>query len=80
MKLTIILKSIVKWTFRLALLGLFLAFLLVFVAYWRSTNDCDRLTTAGGDRMKAIVYCDYGTPDVLKLKTSPSLFRATIKC
>jgi hypothetical protein len=32
----------------------------LFVAYWRSTNDCDQLTAAQGDKMKAIVYCDYG--------------------
>jgi NADPH:quinone reductase-like Zn-dependent oxidoreductase len=60
-------KVILKWTFRLALLGLFVAFLLVFIAYWRSTNDCEQCTAAQGDTMKAIVYCEYGSPDVLKL-------------
>jgi NADPH:quinone reductase-like Zn-dependent oxidoreductase len=66
-----ILKGILKWTFRLALLALFVAFLLVFIAYWRSTNDCEQLTAAQGDTMKAIVYCDYGAPDVLKLMDIP---------
>jgi NADPH:quinone reductase-like Zn-dependent oxidoreductase len=53
-------KRILKWIFRIVLVLLLLAFLFVFVAYWRSTNDCDRLGAAQGDKMKAIVYCDYG--------------------
>lgn len=63
-----LLKRILKWTVGAIALVLFLAFLAIFVAYWRSTNDCDRITAAQGDLMKAIVYCDYGTPDVLKLE------------
>jgi NADPH:quinone reductase-like Zn-dependent oxidoreductase len=53
-------KRILKWIFRIVLVLFILAFLFVFVAYWRSTNDCDRLGEAQGDKMKAIVYCDYG--------------------
>jgi len=53
-------KRILKWIFRIVLILFILAFLFVFVAYWRSTNDCDQLTAAPGDKMKAIVYCDYG--------------------
>src|ERR1700755_1388297 len=53
-------KRILKWIFRIVLVLLVLAFLFVFVAYWRSTNECDRLTTGEGEKMKAIVYCDYG--------------------
>jgi NADPH:quinone reductase-like Zn-dependent oxidoreductase len=53
-------KRILKWIFRIVLVLFILAFLFLFVAYWRSTNDCDQLTTAQGDKMKAIVYCDYG--------------------
>src|SRR4030095_9838090 len=41
--------------------------ILLFVAYWRSTNDCDQLAAAQGDKMKAIVYCDYGVSN-LKLE------------
>ena len=59
MKLTSIVKGIVRWTFRLVLLALVLAFLFVFIAYWRSTNDCGK-TAAPTNPMKAIVYCDYG--------------------
>jgi NADPH:quinone reductase-like Zn-dependent oxidoreductase len=39
----------------------------VFVAYWRSTNDCERITAAPTNPMKAILKCDYGSPDVLKV-------------
>src|SRR6184192_2447325 len=46
-----------------------LALLAFFIAYWTSSNTCsDRNTAAQGDRMKAIVYCDYGSPDVLKVE------------
>src|SRR6476620_6409094 len=53
-------KRILKWIFGIVLVLFILAFVFVFVAYWRSTNDCDQLTAAQGDKMKAIVYCDYG--------------------
>ena len=40
----------------------------VFVAYWMSDNTCaDSSIAAPGNPMKAIVYCDYGTAEVLKL-------------
>src|SRR5216684_3559587 len=46
-----------------------LALLAGLIAYWTSDNTCsDRKTAAQGSRMKAIVYCDYGSPDVLKLE------------
>jgi NADPH:quinone reductase-like Zn-dependent oxidoreductase len=60
MKLKRILKGILKWISFAILLALFVGIILLFVAYWRSTNDCDQLTAAQGDKMKAIVYCDYG--------------------
>jgi NADPH:quinone reductase-like Zn-dependent oxidoreductase len=43
-------------------------FLVGFIAYWRSTNDCDRNTGAPNNPSKAIVHCEYGSPDVLKLE------------
>jgi len=67
MKLKRILKSILKWTSLAILLALFAGIILLFIAYWRSSNDCDRLGAVGGNTMKAIVYCDYGSPNVLKL-------------
>ncbi len=53
-------KRIFKWLFRIVLVLLVLAALLVFVAYWRSTNDCGHNATTPNNPMKAIVYCDYG--------------------
>ena len=59
------LKLILKWTGATILLALILSFFAGFVGYWRSTNECDR-KTALVNPMKAIVYCEYGSPDVLK--------------
>jgi NADPH:quinone reductase-like Zn-dependent oxidoreductase len=59
MKLKRILKRILKWTSVAILLALFVGIIALFIAYWRSTNDCDRRATPRNP-MKAIVYCDYG--------------------
>src|SRR6058998_2539362 len=59
-------KRILKWIVRIVFVLLIVAFLLVFVAYWRSTNDCGK-TAAPTNPMKAIVYCDYGLTN-LKLE------------
>src|SRR5438445_2816610 len=67
MKLKPILKRILQWTSLAILLALFVGMILLFIAYWRSTNDCDQLTAAQGNTMKAIVYCDYGSAN-LKLE------------
>ena len=67
MKIKRILKRILKWTSVAVLLALFVGIIALFVAYWRSTNDCDRHTVAPTNPMKAIVYCDYGLPN-LKLE------------
>jgi len=54
-------KRILKWIVRIVFVLLLLAFLFVFVAYWRSTNECDRKNAATpANPMKAIVRCDYG--------------------
>src|SRR6266571_4259352 len=52
-------KRILKWIVRIVFALLIVAFLFVFVAYWRSTNDRGK-TAATTNPMKAIVYCDYG--------------------
>ena len=66
MKIKRIFKGILKWTSLAILLALFVGIIALFVAYWRSTNDCDR-TAAPKNPMKAIVYCDYGLAN-LKLE------------
>ena len=60
-------KRILKWTGRALLFALILAFLIGFIAYWRSTNECDRNTGAPANPMKAILHCEYGGPEVLTL-------------
>lgn len=57
-------KRFFKWSFALLLIG-FLLF--IAISYWRSTNECEHRQPAQGLTMKAIVYCDYGTPDVLHI-------------
>src|ERR1700693_948316 len=61
------LKRVLKWSIRVILVALILAFFVGFIAYWRSTNDCDR-KTALVNPMKAIRFCEYGSPDVLKFE------------
>jgi NADPH:quinone reductase-like Zn-dependent oxidoreductase len=58
-------KRILKWSAGAILLALVLA---GFIAYWTSTNDCDRNTGAPANPMKAIVHCEYGSPDILRLE------------
>jgi len=58
------LRRIIKWTLGLIVLALAAFFC---VAYWTSTNDCDRYSATPSNPMKAIVYCDYGLPN-LKLQ------------
>src|SRR5438105_10466892 len=59
MKLKRILKRILKWTSLAILLALFVGIIVVFIAYWTSTNDCG-YTAAPSNPMKAITYCNYG--------------------
>src|SRR5256884_5763274 len=59
-------KRVLKWS---ALASLLILFAWFEYAYWTSTNDCARSIPAGAERMKAIKYCEYGSPDdVLKLE------------
>src|ERR1700751_3076227 len=59
-------KRILKWS-ALAILVILVSWF-EFV-YWASTNNCDRSIPSGAERMKAIRYCEYGSPDdVLKLE------------
>src|SRR5881227_1349522 len=61
------LKPILKWSVRVILVALPLSILTLFIAYWRSTNDCEHMAALNVP-MKAIRYCEYGSPDVLKFE------------
>src|SRR5437764_9574183 len=59
-------KPILRWSALAILLVLFAWF---EFAYSTSTNDCACSIPAGAERMKAIRYCEYGSPDdVLKIE------------
>jgi NADPH:quinone reductase-like Zn-dependent oxidoreductase len=58
-------KRTLKWS---ALAILLIIFAWFEFAYWTSTNDCGRNIPTGVEHMKAIRYCEYGPPDVLKVK------------
>jgi NADPH:quinone reductase-like Zn-dependent oxidoreductase len=57
------LKRVIRWTVVAIPLVLLATFL---IAYWRSDNICDAGTPS--HPIKAIVYCDYGPADVLRLE------------
>src|SRR5438477_9989935 len=50
-------KRFLKWSFLLILVVLIGW---VFIAYWISTNDCNRNSATPSNPMKAIVNCEYG--------------------
>jgi NADPH:quinone reductase-like Zn-dependent oxidoreductase len=58
------LKRVARW----GAAAIVLAFLALFIAYWMSDNTCGREPAGSGASMKAIVYCDYGTAEVLELQ------------
>src|SRR5437764_14164843 len=76
-------RSVLRWTMRLLLLALVIAFVWGFIAYWRSTNDCATRASVPQNPMKAVRYCEYGSPDVVKLayveKPVPSENQVLIK-
>src|SRR6202171_1090435 len=57
-------KRFLKWSAAVIFAGLVLA---TFIAYWMSTNECDRNATAPSNPMKAILNCEYGV-DSLQLR------------
>ena len=58
-------KRFLKWTLSMVVIGLGLW---LFIAYWTSTNDCGAKKAPPANPMKAIVYCEFGSPDVLHLE------------
>ena len=57
-------RGILKWMAGVIALLFLLGLLAGFIAYWRSTNDCEGKTAASTHAMKAIIYCDYGLANV----------------
>ena len=55
------LKRILKWSASVILLALMLW---LFIAYWTSTNDCNRNAATPNNPMKAIVNCEYGVENL----------------
>ena len=58
-------KRIATWSAGIVALALAAAAL---VAYFASSNACDHTTALRGELMKAVVYCEYGSPAVLRLE------------
>jgi NADPH:quinone reductase-like Zn-dependent oxidoreductase len=56
-----IIKRILTWAVGIILIALIVWF---EIAYWTSTNDCGLYSAAPGNSMKAVVYCDYGVPNL----------------
>jgi NADPH:quinone reductase-like Zn-dependent oxidoreductase len=56
-----LIKRLFKWTSIVFLVALLAGGLYLFVAYWRSSNDCDLHTAALVHPMKAIRKCEYGS-------------------
>jgi NADPH:quinone reductase-like Zn-dependent oxidoreductase len=54
-------KWILKWTGIVTLVIVLVGGLFLFIAYWQSSNDCDRNTAAPAHPMKAIRKCEYGS-------------------
>jgi NADPH:quinone reductase-like Zn-dependent oxidoreductase len=61
-------KRILKWTGLVMFVVVTGGGVLVFTAYWRSSNDCEGNTGSPAHPMKAITKCEYGSADVLTLR------------
>src|SRR5437899_12253027 len=54
-------KRILKWAIALILIALLVWF---EIAYWTSTNDCQLYSAAPTNPINAVVYCNYGVPNL----------------
>lgn len=62
-------KFLLKWIGRVLTVVFLTLIGWGLIAYWTSTNDCGRSIPPGAERMQAIRYCEYGSPDdILKLE------------
>src|SRR5205085_9551821 len=62
------LKRVLKWSVITMFFALALSILVGFIAYFRSTNECDVRSAPPTHPMRAIRFCEYGSPDVLKFE------------
>jgi NADPH:quinone reductase-like Zn-dependent oxidoreductase len=63
------LRTVLRWTARAIPVVMVVAMTVGLFAYRRSDNDCTEVMAAvPAHPMKAVVYCDYGAPDVLTLQ------------
>jgi NADPH:quinone reductase-like Zn-dependent oxidoreductase len=58
------LKRVLKWGSGAIVFVLVAWF---FIAYWTQTNECDRKSGSLTNPMKAVLHCEYGGPEILKL-------------
>jgi NADPH:quinone reductase-like Zn-dependent oxidoreductase len=64
-------SKVLRWTAKALALLLALGVAALFIAYWRSDNDCEeRRATAPKNPMKAVFHCEYGGPELLKLENA----------
>jgi NADPH:quinone reductase-like Zn-dependent oxidoreductase len=62
------LRTVVRWATRAILLVVALAGVALSIAYVLSDNDCAAVMAATpAHPMKALIHCDYGAPDVLRV-------------
>ena len=62
------LRTLLRRTTIVVAAAFLLAVAALGVAYWRSDNDCAaQLAAVATDPMKAVLFCDYGAPDVLTI-------------
>src|SRR5947199_809754 len=57
-------KRILKWTGIVVLFVALVSSIWLFVAYWTSTNDCNRNAATPTNPMKAIFSCEYGVENL----------------
>jgi NADPH:quinone reductase-like Zn-dependent oxidoreductase len=57
-------RRVLKWTGIVMLIVVLASGLLLFVAYWKSTNDCDGNAATPSNPMKAILNCEYGVENL----------------
>lgn len=60
-------KRVLRWAGIVTVGALVLGFVWLFIAYWTSTNDCQRNAAPPVTAMKAILSCEYGAEN-LKLQ------------